>query len=65
MRLINEALLRVMATFEGMRPHREEGQTLVEYALIIALISIAAVGVMITLGGKISDTFNSIVGQLT
>jgi Flp pilus assembly pilin Flp len=65
MRLINEALLRVMATFEGMRPHREEGQTLVEYALIIALISIAAVGVMITLGGKISSTFNSIVGHLT
>ena len=50
MRLLNEALLRVMATFEGMRPRREEGQTLVEYALIIALISIAAIAVMVTAG---------------
>jgi pilus assembly protein Flp/PilA len=64
MRLLNEALLRVMATFEGMRPHREEGQTLVEYALIIALISIAAIAVMVTLGGKISSTFTNIAGHL-
>jgi pilus assembly protein Flp/PilA len=59
MRLINEALLRVMTW-----TRRDEGQTLVEYALIVALISIAAIAVMITLGGKISSTFTNIVGHL-
>jgi pilus assembly protein Flp/PilA len=53
-------MLRVMTWLR-----QDRGQTLVEYALIIALISIAAVVIMGTLGGKISDTFNSIVGELT
>jgi pilus assembly protein Flp/PilA len=60
MRLINEALLR-MATWL----RRDEGQTLVEYALIIVLISVAAIVIMGTLGGKISDVFSDIVGHLT
>jgi pilus assembly protein Flp/PilA len=59
MRLLNEALLRVMTW-----ARRDEGQTLVEYALIIALISIAAIAVMVLLGGKISSTFTNITGHL-
>ena len=44
--------------------NREEGQALVEYALIIALVAlIAAVGLEI-LGGKISDMFTQIGSQL-
>jgi pilus assembly protein Flp/PilA len=43
---------------------REEGQTLVEYALIIALISLAAVTAMTNLGSAISDKFQSIADQL-
>ncbi|CZQ80835.1 flp/fap pilin component [Trichococcus palustris] len=42
----------------------EEGQGLVEYALIIALISIAAILVMPTLGAKISDIFSKINTKL-
>ena len=59
MRLLNEALTRLMT---WMR--RSEGQTLVEYALIVALVSIAAIAVMITMGGAIRDTFQEIVGYL-
>lgn len=43
----------------------EEGQGLVEYALIIALISIAAIAIMPTLGTKISDVFDGINKKLT
>ncbi len=38
----------------------ESGQDLIEYALIAALIALAAVGAMQTVGSKISNTFNSV-----
>lgn len=43
----------------------EEGQGLVEYALIISLISIAVVTIMITLGSKIGSVFTSITNKLS
>jgi len=39
---------------------REEGQTLAEYAMILALIALVVVGVVAILGGKISSLFTSI-----
>jgi pilus assembly protein Flp/PilA len=39
---------------------REEGQDLVEYALVIALISVAAITSLHTLANKIVNTFNAI-----
>ena len=42
----------------------EEGQGLVEYALILVLISIAAIAVMTTVGGKVVSVFNTIAGAL-
>ena len=35
----------------------EEGQGLVEYALIIVLISIVAIGILGTLGGSVASVF--------
>jgi pilus assembly protein Flp/PilA len=43
---------------------RDEGQGLVEYALIIALIAVGAVTTMGLLGTGISDKFASITGSL-
>jgi pilus assembly protein Flp/PilA len=43
----------------------EEGQGLVEYALIIVLVAIAVVGALTLLGGTVTNTFNNIQGQLT
>jgi pilus assembly protein Flp/PilA len=57
MRLINEALLR-MATW--MR--RDKGQTLVEYALIIALVSVALVVALGLLKDDIAGVFQDIGG---
>jgi pilus assembly protein Flp/PilA len=39
---------------------REEGQTLAEYALILALIAVAVVGAVVLLGGKISSLFGTV-----
>lgn len=38
----------------------EEGQAMVEYALILALVSVAAVGILSVLGGSVSSIFNEV-----
>ena len=42
----------------------ESGQTLVEYALIIAMISIACIAALSLVGTKISDVLNTLAVQL-
>jgi len=43
---------------------REEGQDLVEYALLAALLSIVSIAALKTLGPKIAATWNTISGNL-
>ena len=43
---------------------REEGQAMVEYALILALVSIAAIVALTTLGTKVTTAFNKINNAL-
>ncbi len=43
----------------------EDGQGLVEYALIIALISLAAIAIMSTLGKSVSNSLNSAAASLS
>ena len=38
----------------------EEGQAMVEYALILALVSVAAVAILSTLGTSVSSIFSEI-----
>ena len=40
---------------------REEGQGLVEYALILSLVAIVVISVLMLLGPKIGDIFSTIV----
>jgi pilus assembly protein Flp/PilA len=42
----------------------ETGATAIEYGLIAALIAIAAVSVMTTVGKNLSTTFNSVATKL-
>ena len=48
----------------GYSADDEEGQTMIEYGLIVALISIVAIITLTTVGGNIKDVFNSIAGKL-
>jgi pilus assembly protein Flp/PilA len=43
----------------------EDGQDLIEYALLAALIALAAVVAMQATGTSINDVFNTISGRLT
>jgi len=43
---------------------REEGQTLVEYALILALVSVLLVAALTALRGGIEGVFGDVVGAL-
>ena len=42
----------------------QSGATAIEYGLIAALIAVAAIGAMTTLGGKLDTTFTSVANQL-
>jgi len=42
----------------------EEGQGMVEYGLIIALVSIAVIGLLIALGGQLGTIFTNITNGL-
>jgi Flp pilus assembly protein, pilin Flp len=39
---------------------KEEGQGLVEYALILVLIAIVVIGILTLLGGRVSQVFSQI-----
>jgi len=46
------------------RTRREEGQALVEYALILFLIAVVCITVLTTLGTKVRDTLQSVVNAM-
>ncbi|MBV8080507.1 MAG: Flp family type IVb pilin [Actinobacteria bacterium] len=43
---------------------REDGQTMAEYGLVLALIALAVVGALTALGLAISGKFNAVITQL-
>lgn len=44
--------------------HGDEGVTAIEYGLIAALIAVAVIAVVATLGSKLNDAFQSICTKL-
>ena len=44
---------------------KEDGQGLVEYALILVLIAIVVIGILTILGGKVSTVFSTINSGLS
>ena len=51
--------MRIYLAFQDLR-NGESGQAMVEYALILALVSVAAVGILSTLGTSVSSIFSEI-----
>jgi pilus assembly protein Flp/PilA len=60
---MNNMLIKMYVKFQELKD-REEGQDLVEYALVIVLVSIAAVASLGTLAGKITTVFSTISADL-
>jgi Flp pilus assembly pilin Flp len=56
------AMRQYLRLQHGLR--REEGQTMAEYALILVLVAVAAIGAFKLLGTKISDKVNNIASQI-
>jgi pilus assembly protein Flp/PilA len=54
----------VVSYFAALKDTREEGQGMVEYALIIALVAVALIGALEALTGGISGTFSTVTGKL-
>jgi Flp pilus assembly pilin Flp len=50
--------------FSRLEARQEKGQTLIEYALIIALIVIVVIGAMALLGPQIAVIYNNITNRL-
>ena len=44
--------------------HREEGQGMVEYALILVLVSIVVIVILLTMGGQIRNVVSNVVAAL-
>jgi pilus assembly protein Flp/PilA len=66
-KLRNVLTLGLMTAVQGFSLEslqREEGQTLAEYALILALIAAVVVGVVVILGGNIKGLFSSVASSI-
>jgi pilus assembly protein Flp/PilA len=64
MRHTLNSLALAVATLSLPGIEREEGQTLAEYALILALIAVVVIGAVIFLGGQIQSIFDNIGSAL-
>ena len=53
------AYLKVLALRD-----REEGQALVEYALLLSLIAVVSIGILAALGKSVSGIFDSVNNSL-
>jgi Flp pilus assembly pilin Flp len=60
--MINKVIASAKIALRRMKS--KKGQTLVEYALILAFISVVAISVLIALGSKVTGVFSTISSQL-
>jgi pilus assembly protein Flp/PilA len=61
--MFENLMASIYSAFANAR-EREEGQALVEYALILALVSIVSVAALTLLGTNIQGVLNSIAGSV-
>ena len=57
-------MLDMIMAYAKSVTEREEGQALVEYALILALVSVASVAALTALGISVGGILTSITGSL-
>ena len=62
--MVEETLVNIEESAEVETKKTEKGASLVEYALLVALIAIAAIVAVRSIGSKVSAQFSNIAGQL-
>ena len=63
MQRISDIVTSLLMRINGVR--EESGQTLVEYGLIVALLSIAAIAILALVGDSIVAVFTTVEGELS
>ncbi len=59
---MNSILALVTTLFSRLR--RQEGQALVEYGLILALVAVVVIGVLVVLGHTVHNTLNNVANSV-
>lgn len=62
--MMNSIVALISKLFARLHRH-EEGQALVEYALILALVAVVVVAVLVVLGGGVHNTLNNVANSIT
>lgn len=57
-------VVRMWAALQSTFTHEEDGASLVEYALLLALIALVAIAAVQLVGENVSEDFNSIANNL-
>jgi pilus assembly protein Flp/PilA len=61
---MSDLMLKLFVSMQTLRA-REEGQGMVEYALILVLVSVVAIATLGLIGTGVNDTFQAIVDEFT
>jgi pilus assembly protein Flp/PilA len=61
--MFESIMASIYNTFASMRD-REEGQALVEYALILSLVSVVSIAALTLLGGNITTILNGVAAAV-
>ena len=57
-------LVELIRRFAARLTENEQGQSMIEYALILVLIAVVVVGLLIILGNQVQNVFCNISGAL-
>jgi pilus assembly protein Flp/PilA len=57
-------MLEYLTTRTEMMREDEDGQALVEYALILGLVSVVAIGILGTIGGQVNGVLTAVSAAL-
>jgi pilus assembly protein Flp/PilA len=60
--VMNKLIVRLMAALQS---RRQDGQAMVEYALILALVSVVAIVMLTLVGTDVNDIYNNVATRLT
>ena len=63
MKEVNSEVSNLIWKIRGLLT-RQEGQGMVEYALILVLVSIVVIVILLTMGGQIKNVFSNVVAAL-